>query len=77
MRIISNEGLVVMTATIQNAWHRHGLRSPEDLAALVAERLEGTGHQLVSFSEARYEPHLRGLPRRAALTPSGLPLDRR
>ncbi|PYY60148.1 MULTISPECIES: hypothetical protein [unclassified Curtobacterium] len=56
MRIISNEGLVVMTATIQNAWHRHGLRSPEDLAALVAERLEGTGHQLVSFSEARYEP---------------------
>lgn len=56
MRIISNEGLVVMTATLQNIWHRHGLRSPEELAALVAERLEGTGHQLVGAGDARYEP---------------------
>jgi hypothetical protein len=43
-----------MTATVQNIWHRHGLRSPEELAALVADRLEGTGHPTIN--ESRYEP---------------------
>ncbi|MBO9041076.1 hypothetical protein N8D74_04230 [Curtobacterium flaccumfaciens] len=45
-----------MTARMPIDWHRHGLRSPEDLAALVAERLEGTGHQLMSVGDVRWEP---------------------
>jgi hypothetical protein len=51
-----DEGLVIMTARMQNDWHRHGLRSPEDLEALVAERLEGTGHASTSTGDARREP---------------------
>ncbi|MCA5924512.1 MULTISPECIES: hypothetical protein [Curtobacterium] len=45
-----------MTPRMPNDWHRHGLRSPEDLAALVAERLEGSDQQLVSAGDTRYEP---------------------
>ncbi|ROP72171.1 hypothetical protein [Curtobacterium sp. PhB115] len=56
MRIIPNEGLVVMTATMQNDWHRHGLRSPEDLAALVAERLEGNGRNSHVTADQHGEP---------------------
>ncbi|WP_248703971.1 hypothetical protein [Curtobacterium sp. MWU13-2055] len=44
-----------MTARMQHDWHRHGLRSPEDLEALVAERLEGTGHASTSTGDARRE----------------------
>ncbi|WP_263054739.1 hypothetical protein [Curtobacterium sp. RIT-PI-V] len=45
-----------MAARMQHDWHRHGLRSPEDLEALVAERLEGTGHASTSTGDARREP---------------------
>ncbi|WP_175472144.1 MULTISPECIES: hypothetical protein [unclassified Curtobacterium] len=37
-------------------WHRHGLRSPEDLAALVAERLEGTGLVSAASADLNHEP---------------------
>jgi hypothetical protein len=58
---VAHEGLVLMTATSaslpSHEWHRRGLRSPSEIAALVEARL---GHPVLAVvDEPTYADFLR------------------
>jgi len=45
-----------VTPRFTEDWHRHGLRSPEEVAAMIADRVGGTSDAVVPTGADHDEP---------------------